>query len=107
MTVRWFQLVPVCPRCALRLDRGESDYFIGAIVFNMAFAEGLFAVGVMGVLLLTYPNTPWNALYYGGIAGMIIAPIVLYPYSKLFWLAFDMGFRPPRPEDFGPRPAGS
>ena len=107
VTVRWFQLVTACPRCALRLDRGESDYFIGAIVFNMAFAEGLFAVGVMGVLLLTYPNTPWNALYYGGIAGMIIAPIVLYPYSKLFWLAFDLGFRPPRPEDFGPRPAGS
>ena len=106
VTVRWFQLMPACPGCGLRLDRGESDYFLGAIVFNMAFAEGLFAVGVFGVLLWTYPSPPWDALYYGGIAGMIAAPIVLYPYSKLFWLAFDLGFRPPGPEDFAPRPTG-
>jgi len=103
VTVRWFQLAPACPGCGLRLDRGESDYFLGAVVFNMAFAEGLFAAGVMAVLLWTYPNPPWDALYYGGIAGMIVAPIVLYPYSKLCWLAFDLGFRPPRPQDFGPR----
>jgi hypothetical protein len=25
---------------------------------------------------------------------------VLYPFSKLCWLAFDLIFRPPRPEDF-------
>jgi hypothetical protein len=30
------------------------------------------------------------------------APIVFYPYSKLFWLAFDLLFRPLRPEDFEP-----
>ena len=27
-------------------------------------------------------------------------PIVLYPISKLCWLAFDLLFRPPREEDF-------
>jgi len=102
---RWFGIRPACPRCALRLDRGEEGYFVGAIVFNMAFAEGLFALGLGAVLWWTYPNPPWNALYYGGIAGMIAAPILLYPYSKLCWLAFDLGFRPPRPEDFAPRAA--
>jgi uncharacterized protein (DUF983 family) len=103
--VRWFGIQPACPRCALRLDRGEEGYFVGAIVFNMAFAEGLFALGLGAVLWWTYPNPPWNALYYGGIAGMIAAPIFFYPYSKLCWLAFDLGFRPPRPEDFAPRAA--
>ena len=103
--VRWFEIRPACPRCALRLDRGEEGYFVGAIVFNMAFAEGLFALGLGAVLWWTYPNPPWNALYYGGIAGMIAAPIFFYPYSKLCWLAFDLGFRPPRPEDFAPRAA--
>src|SRR5882762_3685371 len=42
---RWIYTRPACPRCRLRLDRGEPDYFLGAIVFNMAFAEGLFAPG--------------------------------------------------------------
>ena len=107
VTVRWWGLAPACGRCGLRLDRGESDYFLGAIVFNMAFAEGLFAVGVLAILLATWPDPPWNALYYGGIGAMVAAPIALYPFSKLCWLAFDLLFRPPRPEDFAPgRSAG-
>ena len=84
----------------MRLDRGEPDYFLGAIVFNMAFAEGLFAAGLLAVLLWTWPNPRWDALYYGGIVGLIVAPILFYPYSKLLWLAFDLLFRPLRPEDF-------
>ncbi len=102
VTERWFGLLPSCPGCGLRLDRGEHDYFLGAIVFNMAFAEGLFAVGLLAVLLVTWPNPPWTAIYVGGIAAMIAAPIVLYPYSKLCWLAFDLLFRPLRPEDLTP-----
>jgi len=97
---RWIYTRPACPRCRLRLDRGEPDYFLGAIVFNMAFAEGVFAAALLAVLLWTWPNPPWDALYYGGIAGLIVAPILFYPYSKLLWLAFDLLFRPLRPEDF-------
>lgn len=99
---RWIHTRPACPRCRLRLDRGEPDYFLGAIVFNMAFAEGLFAAALLAVLLWTWPNPPWDALYYGGIVGLIVAPILFYPYSKLLWLAFDLFFRPLRPEDFEP-----
>lgn len=84
----------------MRLDRGEPDYFLGAIVFNMAFAEGIFVLGLIAVLFWTYPNPAWDALYYGGIVGMILVPVFFYPYSKLCWLAFDLTFRPPRPDDF-------
>jgi len=105
VTVRWFGMRPACPRCRLRLDRGESDYFLGAIVFNMAFAEGLFAAGLALFLLWTWPHPPWDALYYVGIGGMILGPIFFYPFSKLCWLAFDLTFRPARTEDFEP-PAG-
>jgi len=105
VTVRWFGLLPMCPGCRLRLDRGEPDYFLGAIVFNMAFAESLFAVGLLVALVTTWPDPPWTAIYVVGIAAMIAAPIVLYPYSKLCWLSFDLLFRPPRSEDFAP-PAG-
>jgi len=102
VVARWIHTRPACPRCRLRLDRGEPDYFLGAIVFNMAFAEGLFAAALLAVLLWTWPNPPWDALYYGGIVGLIVAPILFYPYSKLLWLAFDLLFRPLRPEDFEP-----
>jgi len=104
ITARWFGLLPACPGCGFRPERGEPDYFLGAIVFNMAFAEGLFAVGLLLTLVATYPNPPWTALYVGGAIALIAAPIVLYPYSKLCWLAFDLLFRPPRPEDFAPDP---
>lgn len=100
VTVGWIRLRPACPGCRLRLDRGEPDYFLGAIVFNMAFAEGLLAIGLFAVLLWTWPHPPWNAFYYVGIPGLIVAPILFYPYSKLVWLAFDLLFRPLRPADF-------
>ena len=101
VTVRWFGLRPECP--ALRPPAGprrRPTIFLGAIVFNMAFAEGLFALGLLWVLIATWPTPPWDVIYYGGIAAMVLAPIVLYPFSKLCWLAFDLIFRPPRPEDF-------
>ncbi len=56
------------------MKRALADYFLGAIVFNMAFAEGLFAAALLAVLLWTWPNPPWDA--------------------------FDLLFRPLTPEDF-------
>lgn len=102
VTVRWFGMKPACPRCRLRFDRGEPDYFVGAIVFNMAFAEAVFAVGLILFLIWTSPNPPWDMLYYVGIPGMIAAPLFFYPFSRLCWLAFDLMFRPLRPQDFAP-----
>ena len=107
LTVRWFGLQPACPGCGFRPERGEEDFFLGAMVFNMAFAEGLFAIGLLAVLVSTWPDPPWTAIYVVGIAAMIAAPIILYPYSKLCWLAFDLLCRPPRPEDFAPGPGAN
>jgi hypothetical protein len=59
-------MAPACPGCGLRIDRGEPDYFLGAIVFNMAFAEGLFGAGLLAVLALTWPAPPWNAISSAG-----------------------------------------
>ena len=100
VTVRWLGLRPACANCGLRLDRGESDYWLGAMLFNLIAAETLFAVGLVTVLVLTWPNPPWDALQWGSIAAMILAPLILFPFSKLLWLAFDLVFRPPTPDDF-------
>jgi hypothetical protein len=31
---------------------------------------------------------------------MIVAPLILFPFTKLLWLAFDLVFRPPTAKDF-------
>jgi hypothetical protein len=96
----------VCPVCRLRLDRGEPDYWLGAMLFNLIGAEMLFALGVIAALVLTWPDPPWDLLQWGGIPVLVLFPILTYPVSKLVWLAFDMQFRPLRPDDFAPDPGG-
>ncbi len=74
----WLKRLPGCPVCGLRLDRGENDYFIGAYLLNLIVAEVLLFVGLLGVVALTWPDPPWDAIQYGGIALMIVAPLVLF-----------------------------
>jgi uncharacterized protein (DUF983 family) len=96
----WLRMRTACPRCGLHLDRGEQGYIVGAQMFNLIVAELLFAGIFVGVLVATLPNAPWNWLQYGAPVLMIIFPIFFYPFSKTLFLAFDLIFRPPTPEDF-------
>jgi hypothetical protein len=58
------------------------------------------AIRLRVVLISTLPDVPWKALQYGGIALMIVFPLIFYPFSKTIFLAFDLFFRPPTREDF-------
>lgn len=95
----WLRLKPVCPVCGFKLDRGESDYWIGAYLFNLIAAELSFAVVFVAVILLTWPTPPWTLLTWGGAAGAVLTPIVFYPYTHGLWLAFDLLFRPDRRDE--------
>ena len=70
------------------------------MLFNLIAAETLFAAGLVTVLVLTWPDPPWASLQWGSIIAMIVAPLILFPFTKLLWLAFDLVFRPPTPENF-------
>ena len=96
----WLRIRARCPVCGLRLERGEEGYQVGAYMFNIVAAELVFAAVFLGILVFTWPDPPWTALLYGGIALMLVAPFVFYPFSKTLFLAFDLIFRPPTPEDF-------
>jgi uncharacterized protein (DUF983 family) len=91
----WFDMRPGCPKCGLRLER-EEGYFLGAMLFNVIAAEMLFVVAFTAVLVRTWPSPPWTLLTYAAAVGVVLFTLVLYPFSRTVWLAFDLFFQPPR-----------
>jgi uncharacterized protein (DUF983 family) len=100
---QWVRMRERCPVCRIRLERGEEGYQVGAYMFNIVAAELIFAAIFLAVLVYTWPTPPWDELLYGGVAIMIGAPFIFYPFSKTLFLAFDLIFRPPASEDFEER----
>jgi hypothetical protein len=94
-----------CPRCGLPLERGEQGYQVGSYMFAIIAAELVFAAILVGVLLLTWPDPPWDLLLYGGMLLMIVVPFLFFPFSKTLFLAFDLTFRPATPEELKPQRA--
>lgn len=93
---KWFALERCCPRCGLLLDRGEvDDNLLGGMFFNIVLAEILFAIVLLIVMIARWPDVPWAGVEYTLVIAMILAPIILYPASRLMWLAFDLLLRPP------------
>lgn len=90
----WLELRPACPGCRLRLERGESDYFVGAYSINLIAMELLCAGILGGVVLLTWPDVPWTLIQWGAVAAIIVGAVVVYPYTKLLYLAMDIHHRP-------------
>jgi uncharacterized protein (DUF983 family) len=96
----YFTLKERCPKCGMLLERGEGDYFLGAYALNLIGVEVILALSFLIVMIVTWPNPPWNALQYGGVALAALVPIISYPFTKTIWLALDLIFRPPKREDF-------
>lgn len=96
----WLEPRPSCPRCGLRLERGESDFFLGGFTINFIVVELVLAAFLAAAVILTWPAVPWDWLLWIGAPLMVLAPIAFFPFSRTIWLALDLAMRPPRPEDF-------
>jgi len=103
----WLHLKERCPRCGLHLHREEDDYFLGAYMIALMAVEALFAFGFLAVLLITWPNPPWDAIQYVGAVVLIIGVIGAYPFAKTLWLAIDLIFRPVSSAELGWEKGGS
>lgn len=90
----FFQTKRQCPTCGLRLERGESDYFVGAYLFNLIAVELILFFCVCAFVFITWPNPPWDAITYvtGGL--MLAGCLLCYPFAKTTWLAVDLAIRP-------------
>ena len=98
----WFGVHAHCAACRFRFDRGESGYFIGAMLFNLIAAELVFAVALAVALVLTWPTPPWDAMLYAAVPLMILMPLAFFPFSRAIWIACDLVIRPPQPHDTAP-----
>ena len=56
--------------------------------------EGLFAIGFVAVLLITWPNPPWEAIEWGGMIVLTAGVLIAYPFARTLFLAIDLIFRP-------------
>lgn len=90
----WFRLKDHCPRCKLHLHREETDYFLGAYTIMLIAVEGLFAIGFVAVLLITWPNPPWEAIEWVGVLVLTAGVLIAYPFARTLFLAIDLIFRP-------------
>jgi uncharacterized protein (DUF983 family) len=98
----WFKMRDRCGNCGLAIERGERDYFIGSMLFNLVVSEMLFAIVFVAVMLIEWPNVPWDTLQWAAPLGMLAAPFALFPFSKLAWLGFDILLRPVTPDELRP-----
>lgn len=89
----WLKMKPACPTCGLQLNRGERGYNVGSYMLNIIAAELIFAAIFIGTIVATWPDPPWKLLQYGGATLMVLAPIVLYPFTKTVFLAVDLAVR--------------
>jgi uncharacterized protein (DUF983 family) len=104
----WFTLCANCPVCGIRLQRGEDGYWVGGYMFNLIAAELIWAGSLVALLWWTWPTPPWTVLLIGGVMLMVLSPVALFPFSRLVFLAFDLVFRPPKPDDYpGPHEPGA
>ena len=95
----WFRMRARCPVCGLPTARGDEGYHVGSYMFNIIASELVFAAVFLAIVVATWPDPPWLPLQVGGVALMIVAPFVCYPFSKTVFLAFDLVFRPATPEE--------
>lgn len=99
MLASWLTVRSQCPTCGLRTERGEEDFFLGAMMFNLVLSEGLLALVLVALVVASWPDVPWTFLRYGTVVLMALAPFVFFPFSKLIWLAADIMIRPVTPEE--------
>lgn len=92
----WFRMKPNCPGCGYHFER-EEGFFLGAIIVNLAVAEGLLAVLCIVPLIWLSATRPEASLWpviAGGVVAAVIAPLVFYPFSRTTWVALELMLRP-------------
>jgi len=88
----------VCDHCRYRFNR-EHGYFLGALIVTYALIGGIALTAML--MLASLGASVLVALGIPLIAGLVALPFFV-PLSHTLWMALDVRFDPPKPEDFEP-----
>ena len=89
---RFFFMNETCRSCDLAFDRGVG-YWLGAMMFNMAFGFVAVIGAILITLLATSPDPNWDLTIFVGIAVGVLAPLLFFPYSRTLWIAAERAAR--------------
>jgi uncharacterized protein (DUF983 family) len=89
----WFKLKDRCPGCGLLFGR-DPGYELGSMALNLIFAEGIWAISFVAILVATWPNPPWTFLQWGSVVLMVGLPLLMFPFTRTLALALDVLIRP-------------
>lgn len=95
----WMKMKRACPACGLRTERGEEDFFLGAMMSNLVLAEFLVVLTVVGIVVVLWGSVPWDALIWISLGLAAVAPFLFYPFGHSIWLASDILIRPVTAEE--------
>ena len=87
-----------CRHCGLVFERIEG-HWIGAIGLNTIGSFGMLLVSMTVGFMMTLPDVPVLPLMIGNGIVAVIAPILLFPFSRTIWTAIDIAMRPLEPHE--------
>jgi len=96
---RGFRMHARCSGCGFKFER-EGGYFLGSIYVN-------YGVAIVVALAL---HLPMQYVWFVPIALQIAVLVTVvagigfgfFRHARALWLAFDLRFDPPRPDEFAP-----
>ena len=77
----------------MRFERGEG-FLLGVMAINIGICSALFVAYLVAGFALTWPDPPIVPLTVAGVALLLAAPFVVYPFAKTIWAAIDLSMRP-------------
>lgn len=93
-----FTQLETCDNCRYRFSR-EYGYFLGALI--VAYAV-IGATALTAMLILASIGAPTLVALGIPLATSLLVLPFFIPLSHTLWMAIDVRFDPPKPEDFEP-----
>ncbi len=93
----WFKMKPSCTHCRLKFER-EPGYYLGSIYINYGLTAVLMTIGYMVGILMKWAAPA--VLLWTAFGFTIVFPLLMFPFSRALWLAFDLAWDPPEANDF-------
>jgi len=93
----WFKMNSSCSHCRLKFER-EPGYYLGSIYINYGLTAVLMTAGYM--LGVVFKWAAPSTLLWTAFGFTIVFPLLMFPFSRTLWLAFDLAWDPPEQSDF-------